>query len=144
MQLVQSHTLRNAQRTETNVLQTATYWTITIGLLNKYNGLKDFPAHIANFQHSWPKGLSWCPFRHTTLGPIDVWVDDEGVIGNVVLHQNEHQSGMFTNKECLENYRYEQTKLEKHWNPSTSPIMTVEYDVIEGTVVPEPGARTRI
>ena len=45
---------------------------------------------------------------------------------------------------CLENYQYEQTKLEKKCNPSTSPIMTVEYDVIESTVVPDPGARTRI
>ena len=146
----------HAQRTGTNVLQTPTYWTITIGLLNRYNGLKDFPAHIANFQHNWPKGLSWCPFGHTTLGPIDVWVDDEGAMYCCLLVCMWNFFGErcaapkwasirnFTNRDCLENYRYEQTKLEKHCNPSTSPIMTVEYDVIEGTVVPDPGARTRI
>ena len=48
----------HAQRTGTNVLQTPTYWTITIGLLDRYNGLKDFPAHIGNFQHNSSKDLS--------------------------------------------------------------------------------------
>ena len=106
IQLVHSNTLIHAQRKGTNVLQTPTYWTITIGLLNRYSGIKDFPAHIANFQHNSPKELSWCPFRHTTLGPIDIWVDEEGAsyccllvcrwtsLGNDMVHQHGHQSGI--------------------------------------------------
>ena len=146
----------HAQRTGTTVLQTPTYWTITIGLLDRYNGLKDFPAHIGNFQHNSPKDLSWCQFQHTTFGPIAVWVDDEGDIYCCLLvwwwtffgerygAPKWASIGNFTNWVCLKNYQYEQAKLEKHCNPSTSPIMTVENDVIESTVVPNPGARTRI
>ena len=54
------------------------------------------------------------------------------------INRNFYERGL------TENYQYEQANLESHCNPSTSPIMTVEYDVVESTVVPDPGAKTRM
>ena len=58
VQLVQSYTLVHAQRPGTTVPQTPTYWTVTIGLVDGYNGLEALPVHIDNFQANSPKDLS--------------------------------------------------------------------------------------
>ena len=50
----------------------------------------------------------------------------------------------FYERGLTDNYQYEQTNLESHCNPSTSPIVTVRCVVVESTVVPDPCARTRV
>ncbi len=61
-----------------------------------------------------------------------------------MVHHNGHQSGLLRTGIALTITNMNVLSWNKHCNPSTSPIMTVEYDVIESTVVPDPGARTRI
>ena len=58
VQLVQSYTLVHAQGPGTTVPRTPTYWTVTMELVEGYNGLKALPVHIDNFQANSPKDLS--------------------------------------------------------------------------------------
>ena len=58
-----------------------------------------------------------------------------------MVHRNEHQSRFLR---TVENYQYKQANLEDNYNPSTSPIVTLEYVVVNSTVVPDPCAWARI
>ena len=96
------------------------------------------------------------PISAPTFEPIAVWDEDKGAIYCCLLVRRwtlfgEHYGAekwasikIFTNSDWLENYQYKQANLEDNCNPSTSPIVTLEYVVVNSTVVPDPCAWARI